>query len=141
MAHSIKIAGALAAAAVLAAVGPLEAVPFQIGLFSGSLVDFNSVANEEPITNQFSGSGVNFSGAIYGMTNYGDTQQFPGSGGGVIASNWLYSLQSNQGDSFTASFGAPQRRFGFYSEINDGDDVMVELFNGSASLGSITSPR
>jgi hypothetical protein len=136
----IRTAGALALVGLLAAAGPLEAVPFQIGLFSGTLVNFNSVSNEELITNQFSGSGVNFSGAIYGMTNFGDTQQFPGNGGGVIASNWIYSLQSSQGDSFTATFDAPQRRIGFYSEINDGDNVMVELFNGTTSLGSITFP-
>lgn len=72
------------------------ALPFQISLadFSGSqtVIDFNTVANEVQVTSQFVADGVVFSDALYGMTNPGDTGQFPGNGGGVIASNWLYSL-------------------------------------------------
>ncbi len=67
--------------------------------FSGteSVIDFNTIADEELITNQFTASMcVTFSGAIYGMTNSGDVGSFPNSGG-VIASNWLYNGGGLQG--------------------------------------------
>jgi hypothetical protein len=76
----------------------LQAATSAIGLagFSGTetVVDFNSIADEELITTQFVGSGVTFSGAIYGMTHAGDIALFPNPGG-VIASNWLYSQGAN----------------------------------------------
>src|SRR5207253_6547694 len=64
-----------------------------LGGFSGSetVINFNGIGNEAAITNQFAGQGVTFSGPVYGMTNPGDLSQFP-LNGGVIASNWRYSL-------------------------------------------------
>jgi hypothetical protein len=111
-----------------------------LGQFSGgeTVVDFNSIGNEVLITNQYSGKGVSFSGALYGMTNPGDTNLFPANGGGVIASNWLYSQGSNQGLAFTSTFSALQTRVGFYLENWPAQTATIELFNGMTSLGSVT---
>src|SRR5436309_6693487 len=81
----------------LAAGSGLQAAPtaiFSPGAFSGSaqLVNFNVIGNEVPITTQYSGQGVTFGGGLFGMTNPGDTTLFPANGGGVIASDWRYSL-------------------------------------------------
>jgi hypothetical protein len=123
--------------------GSALANPGLIGLgdFSNSatVIDFNSIGNEVPITNQYSsGQGVAFSGALYGMTNFGDTALFPANGGGVIASNWLYSRGANQGLSFVADFASPVNKVGFYLENWANQTGTLEIFNGVNSLGSIT---
>jgi hypothetical protein len=110
-----------------------------LGDFSASdtLVTFNSLANEELITTQFTGQGVTFSGSLYGMTASGDTPQFPSNGGGVIASNWLYSQSRYAGLSFTANFTTEITRVGFYLENWPVQTARVELFDGANSLGFI----
>jgi len=115
-------------------------VSIDIGSFSGSetVIDFNTIADEELITNQFTAStGVTFSGAIYGMTNPGDIGMFPNNGG-VIASNWLYSVGSSQGLSFSADLGGVFTKVGFNVETNSGDDTTIEVLVNSVSGGSIT---
>jgi hypothetical protein len=109
------------------------------GAFVGAtVVDFNATANGAYVGNQYGGSGVTFSGALYGMTNQGDLNQFPSSGGGVIASNWLYSQGGgSQGLSFTAQWTGLQSMLGFYLENWPTQVGTVEVFNGALSLGSI----
>lgn len=111
-------------------------VTANLGSFSSSatVIDFNAVPNEVSITTQYSGNGVNFSGALLGMTNPGDTAFFNGS---TIASNWKYSAGSNIGTSFTAVFDSLMNKVGFWSETNSSDDVTIEAFNGVTSLGLI----
>ena len=117
------------------------AVPTQINLggFSGfeTVIGFNTIGNEVQINNQFSGQGVTFSGPLYGMTNPGDTQQFPNNGGGVIASNWRYG-QGAAGYSFNVAFSQTETRVGFYVETNDRDDTTMNVYAGATLLGSLT---
>jgi len=119
----------------------LLAAPSAIGLFafSGSetVINFNSIADEELITGQYSGSGVTFSGALYGLTDPGDLVFFPSNGGGVIASNWLYDGGGNQGLSFTATFTSMQTKVGFNVETNDPDNTTIEVFTNGNPQGSI----
>ena len=118
----------------------IMAAPSAVGLgaFSGSetVINFNSIADAELITGQYAGSGVIFSGALYGMTNSGDTQDFPINGGGVIASNWIYGI-GNQGLSFTASFNSIRTRVGFYVKTNDPDNTTIEVLLNGNTQGSI----
>jgi hypothetical protein len=111
-----------------------------IDSFSGSetVIDFNTIADEELITNQFTAStGVTFSGAIYGMTNQGDLDLVPDNGG-VIASNWLYNVGSSQGLSFSADLGGSYTKVGFHAYANGGDSVTIEVLGNGASSGSVT---
>jgi hypothetical protein len=119
------------------------AVPIPIGLssFSGTetVIGFNTIGSEVLISNQFSASGVIFSGAIYGLTNPGDTSNFPNNGNGVVASNWIYSqTHSIQGSSFSAAFDSPFTKVGFYLEANPGDDALVTVSYSGVSSGSLT---
>jgi hypothetical protein len=136
----IKFTAAVAALAYGLS-GAVWANPVQIGLggFSGSetVINFNSIGNEVPINNQFSGQGATFSGPLYGMTNPGDTSMFPGNGGGVIASNWRYSLGSAGGYSFDVAFNQTETRVGFYVETNDPDNTTLAVYAGTTLLGSL----
>lgn len=127
----------LGVAAVSAQASP---VALTLGDFAASdtLVNFNSATNEAPIAALYSASGVTFSSELLGMTNSGDTGNFPGSGGGVIASNWNYGTNAAPGLSFTASFATLITRVGFYLSNWDTQTATVELFKGAASLGTLT---
>jgi hypothetical protein len=98
-------------------------------------ITFNSLMNEELVTTQYIGQGVTFSGSLYGLTNPPDLANFPLNGGGVIASNWIYRLDSNGGLSFTANFTTEITRVGFYLENSPEQTANVELFDGATSLG------
>jgi hypothetical protein len=109
------------------------------GSFSAgaTLVDFNAVtAAGTPITNQFAASGIIFSGSLFAMTNSGDLALFPGNGGGVIASNYIYGLLT-RGLTFTAQLSSPANRVGFYLVNSNLQTLTVEFFNGAASIGSV----
>jgi len=106
-------------------------------LSTDTLVDFNTVPNEVPVGNLYSGSGVTFSGALLGSTNSGDTHAYPNNGGGVIASNCICSSNVISGLSFTASFDSPQTRVGFYFVNWAPRIVIIELFRGASSLGTL----
>lgn len=128
-----------AAVAVLAA-SPASAQPVAagIGAFGGAtVVDFNATANAVSVGNQYNGLGVTFSGALLGLTNAGDLNQFPGNGGGVVASNWDYSMGSYTGLSFRALFSAPVGSVGFWLENWPTQTGVVEIFSSSVSLGTI----
>lgn len=122
--------------------GVATATPVAIGLvdFSGSevVVNFNAMGNESAVNNQYAGSGVTFSGALFGMTNPGDTSLFNGS---TIASNWKYIGGGYQGATWSATFGTTQTIVGFHVESNAGDDVTIEAFSGATSLGSVNFPN
>lgn len=129
----------LLAIALLMAVGSnVMAIPITIseGDFSGSetVIDFDAILDTISITNQYSGSGVNFSGALLGMTNIGDTNLFNGS---TIASNWNYSGIGNTGAFWEATFDSLITMVGFFAETNGPDSVTIEAFNGLVSLGSL----
>jgi hypothetical protein len=132
------------AIAVLTAM-PTAAAPVLITLaeFSGSetVIDFNSIGNEVAITNQFSGFSLTWSGPVYGLTNPGDTTLFP-DGGGVIASNWRYSIGGiAPAGPMVATFSSPVTRVGFYHETNDDDVLLVSLFLGAVETGSFVVPN
>lgn len=133
----------LAAAAVLIAAQSAQATVSLINAsaFDGAqqVVTFDSIANEAPITNEFAGQGVVFSGALYGMTNPGDTHMFAGPPA-AIASNWLYSHGSLGGTSFTAAFSSDENLLGFYQELNPGDNLTVNLFENGNPVDSINLP-
>lgn len=119
-----------------------SAVPVAVtqAAFSGSatVIDFNAIPDTQSITNQYSGQNVAFSGALVGLTNFGDTNLFNGS---TIASNWIYNGTGNTGPSWTATFGSIQNLAGFLVETNSGDDVTIEAFLGANSLGSVNFPN
>ncbi len=105
--------------------------------FSGSetTIDFNGISNGQSINSQYSASNVVFSGALFGLTNSGDTDLFDGS---TIASNWIYwPGDGNQGLTWEAEFGSPITRVGFLAEMNGADSLTVEAFSDDTSLGSL----
>ncbi len=135
--NKIRLIAALAASLVTAAAAAAPVAVGSAAFTSSTLVDFNAVANETAVGSQYGASGVAFSGALIGMTNPGDTNMFPGSGG-VIASNWSYAGGHYVGLSFTATFSSLVSQVGFLLEDSPSQVETVELFNGSTSLGSLT---
>ena len=125
---------------VLMLAGTANAGMIGLGDFSGSetIIDFNAISNTQSITNQYSGDGVDFSGALVGLTNPGDTNLFNGS---TIASNWIYSGTGNTGSSWTATFSSVQNLVGFLAETNSSDSVTIEAFLGLTSIGSVNFPN
>lgn len=104
---------------------------------SDTVVTFTGVPDESAVGSSFSASGVTFSGALFGMTNSGDTSLFPSGGGGVIASNWLYDGGGLQGLSFTADFSSQVNRVGFWLENHQNQTMAVQLFNGLTLVGAL----
>ena len=133
----------LATAAVLIATESAQATVSLVdaSAFDGAqqIVTFDSIANEAPITNEFAGQGVVFSGALYGMTNTGDTDHFAGPPV-AIASNWLYSQGNFGGTSFTATFSSDENLLGFFQELNPDDFLTVNLFENGSPVDSINFP-
>lgn len=120
-----------------------RAVPVSIseGAFSGSatVVDFNSIANAQSITNQYSGQGVTFSGALIGLSGTPDSDLFDGT---PIASNWNYGSEvGNTGTTWSASFASVQNLVGFLVEAHTQDIVTIEAFLGMTSLGMVSFPN
>jgi hypothetical protein len=116
-------------------------IPIPLSSFSGTetVIGFNTIDNAVQISNQFSSDGVIFTGALYGMTNPGDTILFPNNGNGHIASNWIYPPSGSgiQGNSFTATFDNIYNKVGFYLKLN-GDDAFVTVSFSGTSSGSLT---
>lgn len=129
----------LAASGLMANSAMAAPVALELDAFpsTDTLVDFNSVPNEVPVGDLYSDKGVIFSGALLGSTNSSDTHAYPNNGGGVIASNWIYSLGIAAGLSFTASFDSLQTRVGFYFVNWAPRIVIIELFRGASSLGTL----
>ena len=140
MIQSAVVIGALAVAAPHAYAQPVSVGQ---GAFTGAtIIDFNATANETVIGAQYNSQGVVFLGALYGLTEPVDLGFFPGNGGGVIASNWLYSQNANTGLSFSASFANKASKAGFWLENWPNQTATVELFGstntGPVSLGILT---
>lgn len=132
----IHLLAAFAASFVTAAA---TAAPVAVGssaFTSSTLINFNAVANEGAVGSQYAADGVTFSGALVGMTNPGDNDMFPSSGG-VIASNWSYAHGHSLGQTFTVTFSSLVSQVGFNIEDWSTQVTSVALFNGSTSLGSL----
>jgi hypothetical protein len=131
---TVLVSGRAAGAPILVGVGAFAP--------SDTTITFNSLANETPITNQFSGLGVLYSGSLFAMTNPGDTAFFPGNGGGVIASDWRYSIPGG-GAPFSpivATFSTNMARVGFYVETNAPDDTRVTTSRAGNTTGVLVFP-
>lgn len=133
---------ALAASTMLFASHAAVAAPVLINSVSApsTTIDFSSIGNTTPITNQFAAQGVTFSGALVGLTNSGDVGTFPGPPS-AVASNWDYNGVGRVGTSFTATFSSPVTEVAFYEEVNQDDNLTLSLFNGSTALGSLVLPN
>jgi hypothetical protein len=119
---------------------PVGASPVIVGqgaFTSPTIIDFDAIGNEVGITSQFSGSGVVFSGGIFGLTNFGDTSQFPGSEP-AIASDWRYSQGNHGALPITATFGSAETLVGFWDEVNAGDTTVITTFLGGVPHGSVS---
>jgi hypothetical protein len=99
-------------------------------------ITFNSLTNETAITNQFSSQGVTFSGGLFALTNSADLAYFT-SPGGVIASDWKYSLGSPTLP-WNASFTTPQAQVGWLTELWNGDTITVTAKLNSTVIGTAT---
>ncbi len=116
-------------------------------IFSGSaiVVNFNAILpNETPITNQYSAEGITFGGTLDSLTNSGDLGYFPNNGG-VIASDWQYSLSSliplgtaPGNATWTASFSGTETRVGFLLEVNAGDTTQITTYVNGVATGSVS---
>lgn len=135
----MKLVKSIIAASILGSAPFVYAGSASLAHFDGSatVIDFNSIANEEVISNQYVPDGVMFSGLL-GLTNPGDADLFNGS---PIASNWSYSQGQHIGLTWTATFDTLQRAVGFYSETNDTDDVTIEAFLNGSLVESINFPN
>lgn len=111
---------------------------FNTSGFNGSetILTFNSLTNETAITNQFAGQGVTFSGGLLGLTNGADLNFFPSNGGGVVASDWKYSVSSVQSLPITVSFTSTQAQLGFLTEMNTSDIVTITTSLNGVQHGS-----
>ncbi len=133
---STLIAGCLTAAsfcsAQISSIGESAFAP------TATVIDFSLPSgNELLISNQYSGSGVTFSGPLFTMQNSGDTSLFPANGGGSIASNWLYAGSGRQGTSIDVLFAAPVSRVGAYAEFWGTDTLTFSFYSGATLLGSM----
>ena len=120
-----------------------EPLVITLGDFSGSetVIDFNAISNTHPITDQYTASGVDFSGALVGLKQTGNCK-FNGS---TVASNWIsgpvnWPGYGNQGASWEAKFDDVYHRVGFFFSTNNGDSVTIEAFLGAVSIGSLNFP-
>jgi hypothetical protein len=106
---------------------------------SPTTLDFSGIGNEVPIDVQFAGQGVTFAGGLYGLTNPGDINTYPGPPT-VIASDWRYSQGgSNPGPlPITATFATVQNLVGFLGTTNSGDSTVITTFLGGISDGSVS---
>jgi hypothetical protein len=128
-------------AVIAAPAGPAFALSLITSVsFPNTVIDFSSIGNTVPITNQYYADGVTFSGALIGLTNFGDTDLFPRSPA-AVASNWDYGIGNTFVDlSFTATFLSPITELDFYEELNPEDQVTVTAYDGLTDLGSLTLP-
>ena len=118
----------------------VSAGPVQVGqgaFTSPTVLNFNTIGNEVSITNQYAGQGATFSGGIFGLTNFGDTSQFPGTPTS-IASDWLYSQSAHGSLPITVTFSATQNLVGFLDEVNAGDTTVISTFLNGVPDGSVT---
>lgn len=111
---------------------------FNTSGFNGSetVITFNGLTNEVAITNQYSAQGVTFSGGLFALTNSADLAYFTNPGG-VIASDWKYSLGSPTLP-WNAGFTTPQVQVGWLTELWSGDTITVTTKLNSSVTGTVT---
>ncbi len=127
------------ASPIASASGPVVIGP---GAFSGNetVIDFESLAEAEQITTQFSALGVTFSGDLFGDTFnplvFENTDP-----GNVIACNFIDSTCGPPvgcSGSWTVDFSPPVTRVGFDVITNGPDDTTLTIFRSNVQTGSIT---
>lgn len=111
---------------------------FNTSGFNGSetIITFNGLTNEIAITNQFSAQGVTFGNGLFALTNSADLAYFTNPGG-VIASDWKYSLGSPTLP-WTATFTSTQLQTGWLTELWNGDTITVTVKLGASVVGTVT---
>ncbi len=113
---------------------------------AATTVDFSQpTTNETAIGSAYNSAGVDFSGSLFTMQNYGDLMSYENNGDGQIASNWVYNNEESdsvtpglQGSTWTATFDSAQNKLGFFSTFWQSETLTAEAFNGASSLGSIS---
>ncbi len=119
--------------------GPVAIGP---GAFSGNetVIDFESIAQNEQITTQFAALGVTFSGDLFGDTF--NTELFENTDAGVvIACNFIDNTCNTPvgcSGSWTVDFSSPVTRLGFDTITNNTDDTTLTIFRSNVQIGSIT---
>lgn len=124
------------AALLVGAVQTQAASLVGLGAFSGSetVLDFNGIAGNEVVSNQFAGSGVTFGGTLLGHTLPIDLSYFADPGG-VILSNLNNDASAFQGFTWSANFSSAVTRAGFWLNAWDDDDITINLTSGGGSVG------
>jgi hypothetical protein len=119
--------------------GDLQAAPtvLTVGDFSpgDTLIDFESIAQAELITTQFSVLGVTFSGGLYGNTVASQGPTYLGST--VTANNYIYQ-QGVRYNPITVTFSDLVTRVGFYAVTNAADDMTIRTFRYGNQTGSFS---
>lgn len=126
---------------LLACTTQSHAVPMLVGpgVFGGAtVIDFDTLAQDEPLTTQFIGQGVSFSGGAFGDAN--DAFFFPPAGNIIVAANFDSSFSPN--NPIQISFTAPMTRVGF-DALTDSDGIMqenltVRTYQGATQTGAFT---
>ena len=123
-------------------------ISIEIDNFSGqeNIIDFETchddwyeITDKEQISWHYEDIGVNFSGALFGMTGYGDNSAFPSYADGdrVIAANWMYPNNSPEGEWFKVDFDSVYSRIGFFTESHARDDITVSLGLDGVEISSM----
>ena len=126
------LVGAIGAGLVSVLAGPAAATPIQIGIgsFSGSatVIDFQSIANGASITNQYAGSGITFSGGLWGNSNPSTAGLIPGSMG-KVATNFVFNCGGGSacGSTLTIDLASTALRVGFDAATNGPDNLVVNV--------------
>jgi len=134
-----RYAGWLGLAAALLAISAVHAQPVQVAQAAfthPTVLNFNGLASEVKITNQFAGQGVTFSGGAYVLTDGADLQYFPGAT--AIASDWIYPPDGTglQALPITVTFTSVQNLIGSFYSGNPTDIVTITTFLNGVSHGS-----
>jgi hypothetical protein len=126
------LVGAIGAGLVSVLAGPAAATPIQVGIgsFSGSatVIDFQSIANGASITNQYAGSGITFSGGLWGNSNPSTAGLIPGSMG-KVATNFVFNCGGGSacGSTLTIDLASTALRVGFDAATNDADNLLINV--------------
>lgn len=119
--------------------GPVAIGP---GAFSGNetVIDFESIAQNEQITTQFAALGVTFSGDLFGDTFTADLFENTDPGL-VVACNFIDNSCGPPvgcSGSWTVDFSSPVTRLGFDTITNSTDNTTLTIFRSNVQIGSIT---
>lgn len=134
-----KFASALSVAALLmaAGVGPAQAAPVAVDVsaFSGTLIDFNALADRFVVGNQFAGLGVSVTGGSL-ITNNSSTVQ--GQFGSQGASNYDYLSPGTPSFAIVLTFSNPIVRIGM-DQVSNSVDFILDVSGEEMLFGSSAS--